>query len=381
MVLGIRPDIIRASKIIQLLRKDCGSSFQLVWTGQHYSPNLKSVFFEELDVPYPDVELSIHGSSDAELTSSAILNLYNYLQDNRPDVVVFLGDTNTVVSSIAAAQLNIPIVHIEGCMRSYDWIMPEEKYRTIVDHISDLIFAYTENYKENGILEGIRPSNIKVTGNPIVEVLQSFTETTKFKEQQALSVQRRNLTAGEYLLATCHRRENVESKETLDRILSLISRFERTVVLPLSYRTKYQLEKFELVVPQNVRIEEPVGYLDFVSLLKNSVGVITDSGTVIEEACILGVPSIQMRMSTERPEVYEVGSSIKFDPTRNANFDEIIFEFEKLSNRVWKQPFGDGLASNRIATEIIKFASDVTSGHSPDLNKQNVKRSFMSHNV
>ena len=166
LVLGIRPDVIRASIIIRELRKNLGEHFKLVWSGQHYSENLKDVFFRELQIDAPDIELDIEGNSDAQLVASMVLKLSEVIIIEKPVAVVFLGDTNTVTGSIAAAQLNIPVVHIEGCMRSYDWRMPEEKYRTIADHLADLIYCYLEDYKYQGIAEGIPESNILVTGNP-----------------------------------------------------------------------------------------------------------------------------------------------------------------------------------------------------------------------
>ncbi|MCK5218284.1 UDP-N-acetylglucosamine 2-epimerase, partial [bacterium] len=164
IVLGIRPDIIRASLILNSLRKNEEFEVVFIWTGQHYSNNLKDVFFRELNVQPPDVELKAGGDTDAEMTSSVISRLYPVLEDIKPEAVVFLGDTNTVMGCLAAAQLNIPIVHIEGCMRSYDWRMPEEKYRTIIDHLADVIYAYFDEYRQQGIAEGISPQRIVVTG-------------------------------------------------------------------------------------------------------------------------------------------------------------------------------------------------------------------------
>ena len=146
LVLGIRPDVIRASILIRELRKAMGRNFLLIWSGQHYSDNLKDVFFRELGVAAPEIELNIQGETDAELSASMINQLSKCLREVDPKLVVFLGDTNTVIGTVAAAQLNIPIVHIEGCMRSYDWRMPEEKYLTVADHLSDRIYAYLPEY-------------------------------------------------------------------------------------------------------------------------------------------------------------------------------------------------------------------------------------------
>ena len=172
LTLGIRPDLIRASRIIQLLKERDDVRFTLCWSGQHYSDNLKDVFIRDLDLPSPDIELGATGDNDAEVAASVIARLSPVLEQVRPDVAVFLGDTNTVMGAIAAGRLNIPIVHIEGLMRSYDWRMPEEKYRTVIDHLSDVIYTYFDEYKEQGVREGINPRNIVVIQNLIVDVLE-----------------------------------------------------------------------------------------------------------------------------------------------------------------------------------------------------------------
>ena len=379
LVLGIRPDIIRASKLISILRAELGNDFELVWTGQHYSENLKDIFFEQLDVGLPEVELAIEGSSDGEQVSSGILKLSNHLQTNKPVAVVFLGDTNTVMSCIAAAQLNIPIIHIEGCMRSFDWRMPEEKNRTVIDHLSDRIFSYTDAYKAAGVQEGLRAENIYVTGNPIVEVLNDFILGVNFKKHSSLALKKRGIANKDYFLATCHRRENIESRYSLEKIFKLFASMDQRVILPLGYRTQKQIKIFQIPIPSNVFVEDPIGYGDFISLMQNSSGVLTDSGTVVEEACVLGIRSIQMRHSTERPEVYEVGASIKFDPSSHVNELETIKKFYKIKNGTWIQPFGDGTASEKIAEGIFDFIRDPKRGHLPDLAKGYVKRSYMSY--
>ena len=216
MVLGIRPDVIRASIMLRELRSRLGDDFKLIWSGQHYSDNLKDVFFRELDVAPPEIELNIKGETDSQLVASMIARLGEVFDDIKPSVAVVLGDTNTVTGTIAAGQLNIPIVHIEGCMRSYDWRMPEEKYRTTADHLSDYIYAYLDVYKSQGVAEGIPDSNIIVTGNPIVDVLQEYFLSGKLRmsqEQISELLGNKYKVAGEnFYVMTCHRRENVENK-------------------------------------------------------------------------------------------------------------------------------------------------------------------------
>jgi UDP-N-acetylglucosamine 2-epimerase (non-hydrolysing) len=370
MVLGIRPDVIRASIILRELRASLGSNFKLIWSGQHYSENLKDVFFNELEVEKPDIELNIEGNSDAELVASTILKLSKVFQEIKPSVAVFLGDTNTVTGTIAAGQLNIPIVHIEGCMRSYDWRMPEEKYRTIADHLSDYIYAYLDSYRAQGVAEGIPDSNIIVTGNPIVDVLKEYFLSGKLRMNEAnfksLLQNKYKISSEDFLVMTCHRRENVENESSLKKILELASGFDKKVIFPAGYRTQKQIKLFRLSIPKNVIMVDPVGYLELLEIIFASKGVLTDSGTVIEEAAILGIPAIQMRKSTERPQVYEFGSAVKFDPNSNSLPIEVIKKFSKIKAGSWQHSFGDGKASYRIVEDLVsRFKSENFNGHLP----------------
>jgi UDP-N-acetylglucosamine 2-epimerase (non-hydrolysing) len=370
MVLGIRPDVIRASIMLRELRSRLGSNFKLVWSGQHYSDNLKDVFFRELEILPPEIELNISGDTDADLVSSMISELSKVLVEEIPQAVIFLGDTNTVTGAIAAAQLNIPIIHIEGCMRSYDWRMPEEKYRTIADHLSDYIYAYLPEYKKQGTAEGIPSENIIVTGNPIVDVIQEYFLSGKLRmdksDLQKLLTEKYNVTDSKFLVMTCHRRENVENKIALQNIFDLVSSAVLPVLFPAGYRTQKMIKRFNLNLPSNLILVDPIGYLELLELLTASSGVLTDSGTIVEEASVLGVPSIQMRTATERPQVYSCGASIKFDPFEETSTMDFIERLLALSGKDWKQPFGDGKASYRIVDDLIeRFNSQEFHGHEP----------------
>jgi UDP-N-acetylglucosamine 2-epimerase (non-hydrolysing) len=262
------------------------------------------------------------------------------------------------MGAIAAAQLNIPIVHIEGCMRSYDWRMPEEKYRTIVDHLSDLIYAYVEEYKLQGLAEGIPDENIVVTGNPIVDVLHEYFLSGKLRMSTSMFSELLGDKYGvynqDYLIMTCHRRENVENRFALENILALASNCTSKVVFPAGYRTQKMITEFEISIPSNLVMVDPVGYLELLELTMNSRGVLTDSGTIVEEAAVLGIPSVQMRTATERPQVYECGASIKFDPFSSFNYQETLNKLSSLHNSAWIHPFGDGSASTRIVDDLLQ---------------------------
>ena len=380
VVLGIRPDIIRASIVLETLR--ARGEVVFIWTGQHYSEVLKDVFFRQLSVAPPDIELNARGDTDADTVADIIVKLRAVLVDIRPEAVVFLGDTNSVMGCVAAAQLNLPIVHIEGCMRSYDWQMLEEKYRTTIDHLSDRIYAYLPEYKTQGLREGIPASRIEVVGNPIVDVLNRyyFARPSHFADVATPEFfARRGVEPDDYLLMTCHRRENVTDEKCLANTLAFVEASGRTVYFPASFRTQHALNTFGLEVPPNVRVVDPVGYEEFLTLMTKARGGLTDSGTVVEEACVLGVPACQMRSSTERPQVYDVGACVKFDPRHpDSTPSSLVYEhLEELRGRRWEQPFGDGHASERIASDLLKRLEEGDFDHyQPEHYGFDVARSF-----
>lgn len=372
-VLGIRPDVIRASLMLNGLSSELGDSFVFVWSGQHYSANLKDVFFRQLGVAKPTFELGVTGSTDSEFIGTWIKSLGELLSELNPVGVAFLGDTNTVLGTLACASLNIPIAHVEGCMRSYDWRMPEEKYRTVADHLSDVIYAYLDEYKQQGILEGLDPRRIEVTGNPIVDVLENFFLSGKIrlsatdKRDFFKSV---GVANTQFAVMTSHRRENVESEYSLTRILGLAGSAGVRVVFPASYRTQRSIQRMKLNVPENVVIVDPIGYAELLELIHDSEFVMTDSGTVVEETAVLQVPSIQMRTSTERPQVYDSGSSIKFDPHAAGEVGEaegVISAVLSRRGTKWSHLLGDGKASERIVHDLVRrtLDPDLFRGHDP----------------
>ena len=377
IVLGIRPDVIRASKILKLLENQNEIDFDFLWSGQHYSENMKDTFFTQLNVPRPNFEFSVDKSNDSTIVSSTIENLFKHFETNKYKAVVFLGDTNTVMGSVAAAQHNIPIVHIEGCMRSYDWRMPEEKYRTVIDHLSDRIYAYLDSYKTQGLNEGISENIIKVTGNPIVDIINEnskiFDSGVDYLDNEVLSLSNEN-----FVLATCHRRENILNEDSLKNIISLLNTIDdRNIIFPMGYKTQEVLKNSNIQLNTNIKVLDPIGYLEFMYLLKNSNYVATDSGTVVEEACILNVPSIQMRYSTERPEVYDVRASVKFDPTNSLVDSNKVIEAVMNLDRGWSHPFGDGNSSEIIVQDLIELSNSNTfKRHSPKDYPFDTSRSF-----
>jgi UDP-N-acetylglucosamine 2-epimerase len=382
LMLGIRPDLIRASRVIHLLKARTDIEFTLVWSGQHYDDTLKDVFIRDLELPRPDIELGATGSTDAEVVGSVVSKLSELLKRNRPDVLVFLGDTNTVMGCIAAAQLNVPVVHIEGCMRSYDWRMPEEKYRTIIDHTSDVIYTYFDEYKEQGIREGLNPRNIVVITNLIVDVLDHYYFARLEEYERYASdafFAERGIERDGYYLMTCHRRENVEDPVPLKAILDLLEHSKLPIYFPASYRTQQRLKDFGLELPEQVIMVDPVGYKELLALLVNSRGAITDSGTVVEETAVVGVPSVQMRKATERPQVYDARTSVKFDPARADEYpiDDVFAKVEYLAGTTWEHNLGDGRASERIVADLARRAREGDfRGHLPEQYHLDISRSY-----
>jgi len=283
---------------------------------------------------------------------------------------------------LAAAQLNIPIVHIEGCMRSYDWRMPEEKYRGTIDHLADVIYTYFDEYKQQGVAEGLNPASIVVVQNLIVDVLNEYYFARQdYYDRLATEefFRRRGLVRGEYYLMTCHRRENVHSRLALGHILTLVGATSRRVYFTASYRTQKLLKEYGMVPPPNVSVVDPIGYQEMLVLMANARGVITDSGTVVEETCVMQVPSLQLRKATERPQVYDVGSSVKFDPAEADKYpaDVVLGKLESLVGKTWEHGLGDGKASQRVVEDLLnRLHGDGFRLHKPSDYHLDIRRSY-----
>lgn len=386
-VLGIRPDIIRAALIMRYLKKYKKIKIIFVWSGQHYSENLKGVFFDELKMPKPDYDLGCSGETDAEIASKLVNNLYDVLLKEKPNCVSFLGDTNTTIGCISAAMLNIPIIHIEGCWHSYDWRMPEEKFRTLTDHLADVIYTYEEEYKLRGVAEGLNPRNIVVVRNPIVDILNEFY----FKNKDRLSkmanssfFKKRKLERNKYYLMTWHRRENVHLNKSFNSIIKLIESSDLPIYFPASYRTQKVIRSHKLNKIKNLIIVDPIGYEEILILMTNSAGVITDSGTIPEECSVLNIPCVQMRKSTERPQVYDVGGCVKFDPDKiNLYPPNIIFKkLNILKKKKWSHTLGDGQSSKRIADDIAhRMLKNKLNGHLMEFSHLPIQRSLIEDEI
>ena len=346
VVLGTRPEIIKMAPVIRELERK-NIDFFILHTGQHYSYSMDRVFFEQLRLPQADYNLEVGSGSHAKETGDMLVGIEKVLMERKPDIVLIEGDTNSVLAgALAAAKLGIKVGHVEAGLRSYDRSMPEEINRILSDHLSDYLFAPTLKAKEILLGEGIEEENIFVTGNTIVDAVYQNLELAKGEQDIVGSL---HLKPEEYFLVTMHRQENVDNPARLASILAglsrLVTQYQVPVIYPVHPRSRKNMSEFALE-PRNITVIEPVGFFSFLQLESKAKLVLTDSGGVQEEACILGVPCVTIRDNTERPETLEVGASI----LAGASADRIVECVRVMlsKDRNWKNPFGDGRAAERM---------------------------------
>lgn len=306
-IVGTRPEFIRLSRIIPLLDKY--SEHTIIHTGQNYDYNLDKIFFKSLRIRKPDIFLNAKGSFGKQL-SKIFDKLEKILIEIKPDRFLVLGDTNSSLGAVIAKRLSIPVFHMEAGNRQYNDEVPEEINRRIIDHSSDILLPYTNRSCENLVKEGIDRKKIFITGNPIFEVMNFYQK--EINNSNILT--KLNLKKNNYFLLTSHRQENVDSSEKLKDLVSTlntISLFKKKIIIwPIHPRAKIQLRKFKIKLHKNIKLINPLDFFDFSNLEKNCLCIITDSGTVQEEAIILKKPNLIIRNATERPETIEAGSSI-----------------------------------------------------------------------
>lgn len=349
-VLGTRPEIIRLSLIIKKLYKHC--SHVLVHTGQNYDDSLNKIFFSDLQIPRPDFHLGVKAGTFAGQIGKIFIEFEKVMLKVKPDKILILGDTNSGLVSIAARRMGVPVYHMEAGNRCFDDRVPEEINRRVIDHSSSVLLPYTHNGKENLLREGVDLRRIYVTGNPIFEVLNACGEKIEASDIH----NRLKLQPKKYFLATMHREENVDIKSRLSNILTSLNalqgKYKLPVICSLHPRTKKRIKAFNLA-PENkdVRFLAPLGFSDFIALEKKALCVITDSGTVQEECCILKVPNVTVRDTTERPETLEVGSNIITgnDPEDILNCVELALS----ETTEWEIP-GEYLIKN-VSSTVVKI--------------------------
>lgn len=329
-----------------------GLDYFILHSGQHYSYELDRVFFTELGLPEAKYHLDVGSGSQGKQTGKILTGAERILVSENPDIVLVEGDTNTVLAAaLAAAKLHIKVGHIEAGLRSGDRSMPEEINRCLTDHLSDYLFAPTEKARQNLLAEGIAADKIFVTGNTIVDAIYRGLDIL-YGKSDILS--KLNLKKKEYFVVTAHREENVDVKPRLEGILGGLelayNKYHLPIIFPIHPRTRKRLAEFNLETPRGVELITPPGFLEFLQLEENAKLILTDSGGVQEEACVLNVPCVTLRDNTERPETIEVGSNILAgtSPSKIVECLEIMLGREND----WQNPFGDGNAGRRIV-EVI----------------------------
>ncbi|MDI6720537.1 MAG: UDP-N-acetylglucosamine 2-epimerase (non-hydrolyzing) [Methanomicrobiales archaeon] len=351
IVLGTRPEIIKMSPIVRACERR-GVDYRVLHTGQHYSPEMDRIFFDELELPQPAVNLGVGSASHAVQTGRIMGGVEEVLLRERADAVLVQGDTNTVLAaSLAAAKLHIPVGHVEAGLRSFDRRMPEEINRVVADHVADLLFAPTKTARRHLLAEGIPDARIAVVGNTIVDAVRQNREIA---DRRVRALESLGLERGGYILTTAHREENVDERARLEGILTGLRDVQRTVGMPVVFpvhpRTTSRMRQFGIEAG-GIRAIPPLGFLEFLQLEANARLVLTDSGGVQEEACILGVPCVTLRENTERPETVDVGANMLggTDPRR------ILAAAEEMlaRRRGWENPFGDGQAGERILDRTL----------------------------
>ena len=305
-IVGTRPEFIRLSRIIAKLDEYCKHT--LVHTGQSYDYELSEIFFKELGIRTPDIFLEAAGETGVQTIGQILIAIDRVLEDDRPDAVLILGDTNSALAAIAAKRRHIPIFHMEAGNRCFDFRVPEEINRKIVDHIADINLPYSTMAREYLLAEGLPADQIIKTGSPLREVL------THYAKQIAKSsiLKKLNLKSGQYFVVSAHREENVDSPKNLAQLVTILNilavRFGLPVIISTHPRTQARLAKLNLQTNPLVRFEKPFGFFDYVTLQQNSRCVLSDSGTITEESSIMNFPALNLREAHERPEGMEEGA-------------------------------------------------------------------------
>ncbi len=358
LIAGARPNFIKISPIIKALElaksKGSGIEYRLVHTGQHYDDAMSQSFFRDLGIPEPNVNLKAGSGTQAEQTAAIMVSFENELLQHKPNLVMVVGDVNsTLACSIVAKKLNIDVAHVEAGIRSGDRTMPEEINRLVTDSIADYFFTTTPEAGNNLVREGINAKQIYWVGNTMIDTL--IAQEHKFKKPAIYSDL--DLKEEKYLVLTLHRPSNVDDSQNLERLLTLIHQAvkEIPVIFPVHPRTQKILSKISM--PSSIKTCEPFGYLEFLYLVKNSLGVVTDSGGIQEEITYLHKPCLTLRTTTERPETVTLGTNILIGEA----YDQIPVALTSLLNNEWKTgmipELWDGHTSSRIIKKIIELYS------------------------
>lgn len=348
-ILGTRPEIIRLSLIIGKL--DRLTNHVLVHTGQNYAPELDSVFFETLDIRQPDNYIDSRSESTFGQIAKILEATEALIEQTRPDACLILGDTNSGLSAIVAEKIGVPVFHMEAGNRCFDRKVPEERNRKIIDHVSSWLLPYVENSRRNLLNEGIRDEYIFVSGNPIFEVLQHYGNQIDASDV----LTRLHITERKFFLVTAHRAENVDVPERMSSIVFALNQLAEKYGYPIVWsfhpRTRLKFEPLGLSIHPLVKLCVPFDLFDFVKLEKNAFCVLTDSGTVQEECCILHVPAVTIRDTTERPETVECGSNV----LTGCEPDKIIQGVELVTQQSFGWDVPKEYLDPHVSDKVVRF--------------------------
>lgn len=339
-VVGARPQFIKLAILSKELRENHNEI--IIHTGQHYDDNMSRYFFEEMQIAKPDYNLNIGSGSHGKQTAEMLIGLEDIFLHQKPDVVITFGDTNTTLATgLAATKLNIPVAHVEAGLRSHNREMPEEINRILTDHISDYLFAPTLTAMENIKIENLYGKPFLV-GDVMYDSLLYYG---KIAEQKSRILKNLKLKQKEYILLTLHRPYNVDNIQKLQNIFSALKQTKRFIVLPVHPRSRKMIESTNTIIPENISIIEPLGYLDFIFLQKHSEKIITDSGGIQKEAYLNGIPCITIRPETEWIETVKAGWNVLVGDKMDQLIENCL-HFKPSHNR--PRYFGDGDSSKKI---------------------------------
>jgi len=350
-VVGARPQFIKAATVSRVVRSRGDVSETIVHTGQHYDHGMSDVFFEELDIPRPDVNLDIGSLPHGAQTGRMLERLEQVIEEVGPDWVLVYGDTNsTLAGALAAAKLHVPVAHVEAGLRSFNRRMPEEINRVLTDHASDLLLSPTDAATRNLADEGVPAEQVVQVGDVMFDAALHYGELAE-KTSHVLS--RLGLHAGRFVLATVHRAENTDDPARLGGILAALDEVAEStpVLLPAHPRTRTAMERAGIAV-QKVRLIDPVGYLDMVMLERNAQVVVTDSGGVQKEAYFHGVPCLTLRQETEWTELVEAGWNRLIDPESPSELSRAVASAAEHRPTTSPRFYGDGDAAARVVEAL-----------------------------
>ncbi len=360
VIVGARPNFIKVAAILKELdiciAANMGFSYRLIHTSQHYDNNMSSVFFEELNMPTPDINLNVGSVENSKQIATIIARYSKVLEENKPDMVIVSGDVNsTVACAIATKKVdpNIPLAHVEGGLRCGDKQMPEEINRILTDSITDYFFTTSAKASENLINESVNPNNIHFVGNTMIDTL--YNNAHRFKKPAfwvELSMQSKA-----YFVLTIHRQSNISDAETISNILNTVSEAAGStlVIFPSHPHTAKMISDFKITIPENVYMTEPLGYLEFNYLVKNAKAVVTDSGGISEETTIMNVPCMTLRDNTERPETCILGTNMLLGNSS----ENILSAFQLLNEGHWQLGRNPELWDGKSAERIVNIIIDI----------------------